>query len=44
MTGIVATPNTAWVTPQHMVLGDSTHTHWNGTAWVTGNALAAKSK
>jgi hypothetical protein len=38
MTGIVATPTSAWTTGQHMVMGDSNHTHWNGTTWVTGDA------
>jgi hypothetical protein len=37
--GITASPGTAWTTGQHVVLGDATHAHWDGTApWVTGNA------
>jgi hypothetical protein len=36
--GITASPLTAWTVGQHMVLGDTTHAYWNGTAWVAGNA------
>ena len=35
---IAATPGTAWTTGQYVALGDSTHAHWSGTAWVTGDA------
>ena len=38
MTGITATPATAWTSGQHVVLGDSTHAYWNATAWTAGNA------
>lgn len=38
MTGIVATPATAWTTGQHVVLGDASHCHWDGAAWVAGDA------
>src|SRR5215467_5021940 len=38
MTGITATPNTAWATGSYVVLGDSTHAHWSGTAWASGDA------
>jgi hypothetical protein len=39
MAGITASPGTAWTTGQHVILGDSSHAHWDGTApWVTGNA------
>jgi hypothetical protein len=38
MSGIVATPSTAWTTGQSVVLGDASHCHWNATAWVTGLA------
>ena len=41
MTGITASPATAWVTPNHVVLGDASKAHWNGTAWVAGQALVA---
>lgn len=36
MTGIVATPATAWTTGQYVLLGDGSFAHWNGTAWVAG--------
>jgi|SRR5262245_13048955 len=38
MTGITATPATAWTTGQFVLLGDGTKAHWNGTAWVAGPA------
>jgi hypothetical protein len=38
MTGITATPATAWTTGQHVVLGDASQAHWNATAWVVGAA------
>jgi hypothetical protein len=38
LTGITATPATAWTTGQHVILDDGTHAHWNSTAWVAGNA------
>jgi hypothetical protein len=38
MTGITATPATAWTTGSYVVLGDASHAHWSGTAWVVGNA------
>jgi hypothetical protein len=41
MTGITATPATAWTTGQHVVLGDASKAHWSSTAWVTGQALMA---
>lgn len=34
---ITATPATAWTTGQHVVLGDGSHAHWSGTAWVVGD-------
>jgi hypothetical protein len=40
MTGITASPTTAWMTGQHMVLGDASHCSWNATAWVTGDAAS----
>jgi hypothetical protein len=36
--GITASPTTAWTTGQYVALEDSTHTHWDGTAWQTGDA------
>lgn len=38
MAAITATPTTAWTTGQHMVLGDNSHSYWNGTAWTVGEA------
>lgn len=35
---IAATPATAWTTGQYVALGDATHAHWSGAAWVTGDA------
>jgi len=38
MTGVVASPTTAWVDGQHVVLGDGSSAYWDGTAWVAGVA------
>lgn len=38
MTGIVASPGTAWTTGQYVATADAAHVHWNGTAWVAGAA------
>lgn len=42
MTGLTANPATDWGadvdTGAHMTLADSSHCHWDGTAWVTGDA------
>ena len=38
MTGLTATPATAWTSGQYVATGDAQHQHWNGTAWVVGNA------
>jgi hypothetical protein len=38
MSGITATPATAWATGTYVVLGDGSKAHWNGTAWVAGIA------
>lgn len=35
---IVASPNTAWTTGQHVITRSGTHIHWSGTAWVAGDA------
>lgn len=35
---LTATPATAWTTGQYVVLGDSSHAHWDSSAWVVGNA------
>jgi hypothetical protein len=38
LTGVTASPATAWTSGQHIVLGDGTKVYWNGTAWVAGVA------
>lgn len=38
LTGLTATPATAWTTGQHVILGDTSHASWNATAWVAGDA------
>ena len=38
MTGVIATPDTAWTTGQSVVLGDASDASWNGTDWVAGPA------
>jgi len=36
MTGITATPATAWTTGQYVALRDGNPVSWNGTAWAAG--------
>jgi len=44
MTGITATPATAWTTGQYVNLADNSKASWSGTAWQAGAAaLAAQS-
>lgn len=38
MSGIVATPSTAWTVGQNVVLGNASLSHWSGTAWAVGAA------
>jgi hypothetical protein len=38
MSGITASPTTAWTTGQYVTLGDSTNAYWDGSAWQTGMA------
>lgn len=35
---IVASPATAWTAGQYVVLGDSSHAHWDGDSWEAGAA------
>lgn len=42
MTGITATPATAWTSGQRMVLGDASEAHWTGTAWAPGRVVLAE--
>jgi hypothetical protein len=38
LSGVTASPTTAWTTGQYVALGDASHAHWSGTAWATGDA------
>jgi hypothetical protein len=38
LTGLPATPNTAWTTGQYVITADLLAAHWSGTAWVAGKA------
>jgi hypothetical protein len=38
MTGITATPATAWTPGQYVVLRDGSYQHWTSTAWAGGKA------
>lgn len=38
MSGITASPATAWTTGQHVVLGDASKAHWDGDSWEAGEA------
>jgi hypothetical protein len=38
LSGVTATPATAWTAGQFIVLGDGSKAHWTGSAWVTGPA------
>lgn len=40
MTSITASPTTKWTTDQYVVLGDSSQSYWDGTAWKSGKAPA----
>lgn len=42
MSGVTASPATAWTVGQYVSTGDGAKQHWSGTAWVTGVALAAE--
>lgn len=35
---VTATPNAAWSTGEHVVLGDGSHAYWDGAAWAAGDA------
>ena len=41
MTGITASPATAWTTGQYVSAGDASQHHWDGAAWATGAAALA---
>jgi len=38
LTGVTASPATAWTTGQYVSLQDGSKAHWSGTAWVAGIA------
>jgi hypothetical protein len=38
MASVIATPNSAWTTGQHVVLGDASKTYWDGDSWNAGQA------
>jgi hypothetical protein len=38
LAGVTATPATAWLTGESVVLGDTSHAHWDGAAWAAGLA------
>ena len=38
LTGVTASPTTAWTTGQYVVTDDGKDAHWSGTAWVIGKA------
>jgi hypothetical protein len=38
LSGVTASPATAWTTGQYVTLGDGSTAHWNSTAWVAGIA------
>jgi hypothetical protein len=38
LTGITASPNTAWTAGQYVITADHIGAHWSGSAWVVGVA------
>jgi hypothetical protein len=36
LTGVTATPATAWTSGQYILLGDGSKANWSGTAWAVG--------
>lgn len=38
LTGVTASPTTAWTAGQYVSLQDGSKAHWNGTAWAAGAA------
>lgn len=38
MTGLTASPNTAWTVGQYVTMRDGNKAHWSGTLWVAGPA------
>jgi len=42
LSSCTASPSTAWLPGEHVVLGDASQAYWNGTSWVVGSAPAAR--
>jgi hypothetical protein len=40
LTGLTASPLTAWTPGTYVLLGDGSYAHWSGTAWAAGKATA----
>jgi hypothetical protein len=38
LTGVTASPTTAWATGQYIITGDLLANHWTGSAWAAGKA------
>ena len=38
LTGLTASPNTAWTTGSYVITADLLANHWSGSAWVAGKA------
>lgn len=38
LSGITAFPSSAWTEGQHVVLGDASKAHWDGSTWTAGEA------
>jgi hypothetical protein len=38
MSGLTATPSSAWTTGQYVITADMLGAHWSGSAWVVGKA------
>jgi hypothetical protein len=38
LSGITASPATAWATGQYVITADLLANHWTGTAWAAGKA------
>jgi hypothetical protein len=38
LTGVTASPATAWAVGQYVITADMTANHWTGTAWAAGKA------
>jgi hypothetical protein len=36
LTGVTASPATAWTSGQYVLLGDGSRANWSGTAWAVG--------